>query len=139
MAFLTNSVALKIEAILTEKRKIRLVVAVLALVFFSISITVMLYRKGEVTRREPFYEDFYLEKIQLPERTLISVCPKENLSDDWVFAIDMQRFYKVSLTAEMGHEYLIIDKNSNCKVPEGYRKVHQRPTLQYVLYRRGSP
>jgi 4-amino-4-deoxy-L-arabinose transferase-like glycosyltransferase len=136
MAFLTNSVALKIEAILAEKRKIRLVVVVSALVFFSIATAAMLYRKDEVTRREPFYQDFYLNKIQLPERSLISVCPPERLSDDWVFAIDMQRFYKVSLTAEMGHEYLIIDKNSKCKVPEGYQKVHQRPTLQYVLYRR---
>jgi 4-amino-4-deoxy-L-arabinose transferase-like glycosyltransferase len=139
MAFLTNSVALKIEAILAEKRKIRLVVVLSALVFFSTATAAMLYRKDEVTRREPFYQDFYLYKIQLPERSLISVCPPERLSDDWVFAIDMQRFYKVSLTAEMGHDYLIIDKNSNCKVPEGYQNVHQRPTLQWVLYRRGSP
>jgi 4-amino-4-deoxy-L-arabinose transferase-like glycosyltransferase len=135
VAFLTNSVALKIEAVLAEKRKIRFAAVVSALVFFSIATAAMLYRKDEVTRREPFYQDFYLEKIQLPERSLISVCPPERLSDDWVFAIDMQRFYKVSLTAEMGHEYLIVDQNSKCKVPKGYRKVHQRPTLQYVLYR----
>jgi 4-amino-4-deoxy-L-arabinose transferase-like glycosyltransferase len=139
VAFLTNFVAHKIESILSEKRKIRLAVAITALVFYGIATVAMFYRKDEVTRREPFYEDFYLEKIQLPERILISLCPKRNLSRDWVFAIDMQRFYKVSLTAEMGHEYLIVDKNSKCKVPEGYRKIHQRPTLQYVLYRRNSP
>ena len=60
VAFLTNSIALKIEAILAEKRKIRLVVVVSALVVFSIAAAAMLYRKDEVTRREPFYQDFYL-------------------------------------------------------------------------------
>jgi 4-amino-4-deoxy-L-arabinose transferase-like glycosyltransferase len=138
MAFLTNYVALKSEAILAEKRKIRFVVTLSALVFFCIATATMLYRKDEVTRREPFYLDFYLNNIQLPERSLISICPPETVSQDWTFTVDMQRFYKVSLTPEMGHEYLIIDKNINCKVPEGYRIVHQRPTLQYVLYRRNS-
>ncbi len=47
---------------------------------------------------------------------------------DWLFA-DMQRFYRVSLTPEMGRQYFVIAKNSNCTVPEGYRKVHQEPTI----------
>ena len=54
---------------------------------------------------------------------------------EWLFA-DMQRFYKVSLSVEKEHEYLIIDKDIHCQVPENYQKIHQQPTLKYVLYRR---
>jgi hypothetical protein len=57
---------------------------------------------------------------------------------DWLFA-DMQRFYRVSLTPKMNNEYLIIAKDSNCTVPEGYHKVHQQPTIKYVLYQRIQP
>ena len=139
MAFLTNYVGLKIEGILAEKRKIRQAVVVAALLFFSIATAAMLYRKDHVKKRHQFYEDFYLNNIQLPERSTISICPPERLVDDWVFTIDMQRFYKVSLTADLGHDYLIIDKNSNCKVADGYQKVHHQPTIKYVLYKRIPP
>jgi hypothetical protein len=54
--------------------------------------------------------------------------------DDWLFA-DMQRFYKASLSAGMGHDYLIVDKNSNCVVPHGYKKFQQQPTVRYNLYK----
>jgi hypothetical protein len=55
--------------------------------------------------------------------------------DDWLFA-DMQRFYRISLTPDMGRPYLIIAKNSNCKVPEGYQRVDQEPTIKYKLYKK---
>jgi hypothetical protein len=54
---------------------------------------------------------------------------------DWLFA-DMQRFYRVSLTPKMNNEYLIIAKDSNCKVPEGYQRVNQEPTIKYIMYKR---
>ena len=56
---------------------------------------------------------------------------------DWLFA-DMQRFYKVSLTGQMGNDYYIIDKHSTCRIPEGYQRVHQQPTVKYVLYKKSS-
>jgi hypothetical protein len=43
------------------------------------------------------------------------------------------------LTPEMGQPYLIIAKDTNCKVPEGYRKVHSKPTKKYLLYKRVGP
>jgi hypothetical protein len=98
----------------------------------------MFYHKGAITRRHAFYRDFYEQKIELPERITVSVCSQEMIMGDWLFA-DMQRFYKVSLSAERGQEYLIIDKNLDCQVPPGYQKVHQQPTEKYVLYRRKKP
>jgi hypothetical protein len=56
----------------------------------------------------------------------------------WLFA-DMMRFYRVSLTPEMGREYLIIAKDSGCTVPEGYQKINRQPTVKYILYQKNKP
>ena len=57
---------------------------------------------------------------------------------DWLFA-DMQRYYRISLTPDLDQPYLIIAKNSQCTVPEGYQKIHQQPTIKYLLYQKAHP
>jgi len=83
-------------------------------------------------------QDFYLQGIQLPPRITVSACPEDMISRSWLFA-DMQRYYRISVTAKMGNEYLIIDKKSNCIVPPGYQKVHRQPTRKYILYQKTPP
>ncbi|UCD77629.1 MAG: glycosyltransferase family 39 protein [Desulfobacterales bacterium] len=138
LAFATENIAAQIESILTNKRKIRFAAGLITVVFFVIAVTSMFYRKNHIARRQPFFHDFYLQNIQLPERITVSACPGDMILGDWLFA-DMQRFYRVSLTPKMGNEFLIIAKNANCTVPEGYQKVHQQPTIKYVLYKRIQP
>ena len=50
--------------------------------------------------------------------------------------MDLQRFYKVSVTPDLGHDYLLVDKHSDYVVPEGYRAVHRQPTVKYLLYKK---
>jgi len=135
LAFLTEAVALKIEEAVASRKKVLIGLAIFALLLLGAGSASMLYHKDHIARRIPFYRDFYLQHIQLPERSIISICPPTIDMDDWLFA-DMQRFYKASLSAEMGHDYLIIDKNSACVVPEGYKKVQQKPSVRYLLYRK---
>jgi len=106
----------------------------IAVVFLLAGISSMLYKKDDI-RGRPFYNDIYLQGIQLPERITISVCQETMIRDEWLF-VDMQRFYKVSLTPKMGNEYLIVDKNSECNLPQGYQKVNRQPTLKYILYKK---
>jgi 4-amino-4-deoxy-L-arabinose transferase-like glycosyltransferase len=138
LAFATQNIAAKIESILTNKRIILQCSGAAAVLFFVIALSSMLYFKDHNAKRKPFYRDIYLQKIELPQRTTISVCPGEIIYHDWLFA-DMQRFYRISLTPDMGHPYLIIAKNRNCQVPKGYRQIHQEPTLKYLLYQRAGP
>ena len=138
LAFISDRIADKIEAILKEKRAVRIGVVVTAVIFFTAAFTSMLYRKDHNQKRKPFYNDIYLQKIQLPERITISACPEAMILEDWLFA-DMMRFYRVSLTAAMGNEYLLIAKDSGCEVPEGYQKIHRQPTLKYILYQKSPP
>jgi hypothetical protein len=98
----------------------------------------MLYKKDHIRSRKPFYEDIYMQKIELPERTTISACPGAMILPDWLFA-DMMRVYKVSLTPETGKEYFLIAKDSGCAVPEGYQRINQEPTLKYHLYKKALP
>ena len=138
LAFATQSIAAQIESMLTDKRILLRGTGAAAVLFFGVALTSMLYFKDHDAKRRPFYHDFYLQTIELPQRITISVCPADMIYDDWLFA-DMQRFYRISLSPDTGHPYLIIAKNSNCTVPEGYQKVHQQPTLKYLLYKKDRP
>lgn len=135
LAFCTDAIAVRLESKLSRSRMARRAFKAAAILFCCIGAVNMFYHKGNITRRHAFYRDFYEQKIELPERITVSVCSQEMIMGDWLFA-DMQRFYKVSLSAEKGHEYLIIDKNLECQVPPDYQKVHQQPTEKYELYRR---
>lgn len=138
LAFISDRIAEKLEAILKEKRAVRIGIVVTAVIFFTAGFSSMLYRKDYNQKRKPFYNDIYLQKIQLPERIAISACPEAMILDDWLFA-DMMRFYRVSLTPAMGNEYFLIAKDSGCEVPEGYQKIHRQPTLKYILYQKSPP
>ena len=138
LAFVTQGIADRIESILTDHDRIRSGIVAASMVFFVVALSSMIYLKDHDAKRRPFYQDFYLQNIKLPPRITISVCPEDIIYRDWLFA-DIQRFYRSSLTSEMGNPYLIIAKDTNCKVPEGYRKVHQEPTVKYLLYQRAGP
>jgi len=138
LAFMTDRIAGKIEALLKDKPAMRIGVGVITVVFLAAAFAGMLYKKDHSQRRKPFYNDIYLQNIQLPERITISACPGTMIYDDWLFA-DMMRFYRVSLTSEMGNEYLLVAKDSGCEVPESYQKIHRQPTIKYILYQKSPP
>ncbi len=138
LAFMTDRIAVKIEAIIKDKPAMRLGVGVIAVVFFAVAFASMLYKKDYPQKRQPFYNDIYLQNIQLPERITISACPEAMILNDWLFA-DMMRFYRVSLTPEMGNEYLLIAKDSGCEVPESYQEINRQPRIKYILYQKSPP
>ncbi len=138
LSFLTERIAGRVEAILDARLQLRNGMAAAAMVGFVIAVATMLYRQDAVTKRVAFYQDFYFPRVRIPERITVSVCPLALIHDEWLFA-DMQRHYKVSLTGEMGHEYLILDKRDTCTLPPGYQRVHQQPTMRYVLYKKTAP
>jgi 4-amino-4-deoxy-L-arabinose transferase-like glycosyltransferase len=135
LAFVTDNIAEKVESIIGKKRKIRLGFVVTALFFFMVSIGAMVYRKDEITRADAFFEDLYLRDIPLTERSIVTIYPKEMIMDDYLF-VWMQRYFKVSVTGEMGGDYLLVDKKSGFEIPEGYEKMHREPTRKYILYKR---
>jgi len=138
LAFAADRIAAGIESILSDRPRVRIAIGAVALIFFLAAFTGMLYKKDHIRGRKPFYNDIYMQKIELPERTTISACPGAMILNDWLFA-DMMRVYRVSLTPEAGKEYYLIAKDSGCAVPEGYQRINQEPTLKYHLYKKAHP
>ena len=137
LAFLSDQIAAKLEMILDAKSRWRIGFAVTAVVFFAVAFGSMLYKKDHNKKREPFYHDIYRQKIQFPPRITISACPRDMIFEDWLFA-DMMRFYRISLTHKKAkkYQYLLIAKDSGCKVPGGYQRINREPTLKYILYKK---
>jgi 4-amino-4-deoxy-L-arabinose transferase-like glycosyltransferase len=139
LAFAADRIAAGIESVLSRRPRLRAAIVVIALGCFLAAFTSMLYGKDRIRRdRTAFYEDIYMQKMELPARITISTCPGAMILNDWLFA-DMMRVYKVSLTPQMGKKYLLIAKDSGCSVPEGYQRINREPTHKYMLYRKGPP
>ena len=138
LAFAADRIAAGIESSLSDRPRLRAAVGSIALILGLIAFASMLVGKDHIRDRKPFYEDIYRQKIELPERTVISACPAAMILNDWLFA-DMMRVYKVSLTPETGKQYLLVAKDSGCPVPEGYQRINREPARKYVLYRKGPP
>jgi hypothetical protein len=134
LGFVTDDLALRIESLL-ERKKARSIVRVVTVVFFIAAVVSMFYQKGTVTKREAFYNDIYLKGVELPERITISVYPEQMIHDDLLFT-DFMRFYRISVTGEMGHDYLIVDKNVEFEVPGCYERMEQGEPEKYLLFRK---
>jgi 4-amino-4-deoxy-L-arabinose transferase-like glycosyltransferase len=136
LACATEALAEYVEGRLAHRPPWRPRVAAVATLFMLIALGAMVYRAGAITNRRAFFEDlYYRDDVTLPERIMVSVYPETMIYDDLLMT-DMQRFFKVSVTPDMGHDYLLIAKDSGYNVPSDYHKVHQKPTQKYVLYKR---
>ena len=65
----------------------------------------------------------------------IILYPERMIYEDLLFT-DMMRFYRVSVTGEPGHEYLLVDKNAHYEAPPGYERIDDGHTEKYLLYRK---
>ena len=135
LAFMTDEVAIRIEAFVRERRRLRIALGATASLCFAVAIGAMIYKKDTVVRAHEYYNDIYLQDVQLPERSTVSVYP-EWIIDGNFLSGRMARHHRVSLTGELGNDYLLVLKESDFVVPEGYERVQKKPTVKYDLYRR---
>lgn len=136
LAYWTAPLAVNVEECVLKTRQLRLALTNIAGLCILIALVAMFFLKGSVRKREVFFQDLYHRNdIKLPERIMVSVYPEIMIYED-LLVTDMQRYYKVSVTSQTGHDYLLVDKNSDYKVPSDYRKVHVTPTVKYVLYKK---
>ena len=85
----------------------RRLVSALAVVFISVSLVCVVFFQGKsVVRNKDFYNDLVFRPIPIPPRSQVTVYPKSVL-DDWSLAANMQRLFRISVTAAPGHAYMI--------------------------------
>jgi len=125
-----------LESGLTKSYKRRMIVFTVSLFLFLSAITWMFLETGVVRKQKEFHNDFSVQKIEIPERTLISVYPPE-LKFDWSLVANMQRQFKVSLTDSIGCSYLLtrITDRNHIDSLNFYEKIHPPNPNYYVLYK----
>ena len=107
ISLLVRRQALAFESSLSLHAWARRVVSALAVVFLSVSLACVVFFQGKsVVRNKDFYNDLVFRPLPIPPRTQVTVYP-ESLRDDWFLAANMQRLFRISITAAPGHAYMI--------------------------------
>jgi hypothetical protein len=135
LAVAAAPVAARIESCVRERRRAAGGLTVLSVVLILGGLTAMVVREGRVTKAHAFFEDVYLQDLGIPPRSTVTVKPRRLIWKENLFQYP-QRHMKVSVTWREWHEYLIVDKDFDEPIPEGYVRINREPTLRYHVYRR---
>lgn len=134
MALVTGPAAAKLESLVDGSRRVRVGIAATTAVVFLGAIGFMIHQAGAVVQEHAFFEDVYLQDLGIPPRSTMSVVPKDLVYDHHFFQY-APRFMKVSVTEELGHEFLVVELDHDFVVPADYRQIN-RPVLKYAVYRK---
>ena len=96
------------------------------------TITLTFLNRGAIFRDAPTYRDLVLQKISLPPRTNLSVCPKGMMEHRSLIAI-VQRFQRASLTTEPS-SYWLRNLSSDCPVPPKCVLAQPKAAEAYELF-----
>lgn len=140
LATLFNNAACRLEEYVQRQPAVGRYLTIAALTVLSIAGLVMLLVKDVPYRDKDFHHDFLRQPLQIAAREVISVYPA-SLHTRWSLVANMQRYFKASLTADVGHTYLLTTVahlgTENTLLP--YRKVHPPFPITYVLLQMDHP
>ena len=105
-------------------------------IIFLIAILSMLLDQNNIRRNENYFKDFIIQKLEIPEKQIISTCPT-NLIYAWGLAARMMRDHKASLTKEAGKNFLLVRNHESCLIPASCSKYHPKKSYAYTLYKCG--
>jgi len=113
----------------------RYIMIYLSFAVLTASIVLMFLESGKVRKEKDFHKDFSIQKIEIPERIVISVFPAE-MEHSWGLVANMERQFKVSLSSEFGKKYLLTTKEHSDKdtITRYYKKIHPPEPSNYLLF-----
>lgn len=135
IAVVFNDAALSFESIFDKHRKRIKNLVILAVSILCIALAFMFFEKKSLRRYVPFHRDLSIQHLHVKEREIVSVYP-DKLSKNWSLIANMQRIFKVSLSEDIGHKYLLIKTEE--VMPEAlsskYRKINNNSAQEYLLF-----
>ena len=132
-----NDIALALERRLDENKNMGKYIALFSSVMLCVAVFFMFLEKDAFARYKDFHHDLSLQYIAIPERSVISVYPKE-LSMNWSLVANMQRKFKASLSETIGHDYLLTTKEylNSESIPSHYKEISPSfDAKKYVVLR----
>jgi hypothetical protein len=137
LALAFDLVAARIESWVHQRRRLRTGLELTAAVAFIGAVMSMVAMEGKVTKEPDFFHDIYLKDLGIPERGTMSVVPDDliYMYGDHLFQY-MQRYLKVSVTGELGHDYLLVKSHYPWPIPEEYEQISFEPIRNYRIFRK---
>ena len=111
----------------------KIVLALSGAMIFA-AITSMLLDRNSIRRDADYYKDFILQELAIPEKQIVSSCPAD-LIYTWSISARMMRDHKATLTNQEGQDFLLVQNNKNCNIPQGCKKYHPKTSHGYMLYK----
>jgi len=142
LATVTEAAALRTQAFLAERRRVRVAIAGVAVLLLLGGSAVMVIRAGEVTKADDFYRDIYLKDLPIPPRATVHVKPGKLIWTWhlWQYAARHMavNLKGVKLAAPVPEtcSYLIVPKGSDVTVPPGFVRMNPEPVRRFLVYRR---
>jgi hypothetical protein len=135
IAVVFNDVALTLERLVVDNKKISKNIAIFSSIILGMAIYFMLAEKNTLRRDKDFHVDFSENQISIEERNIISVYPA-SLATNWTLVANMQRKFKASLSEKFGQEYLLttVEHINSEYIASRYKKIHPLYPKKYVLF-----
>jgi hypothetical protein len=128
--------ASQVESFVTTQVWGRRLMLVLAVVCLSVSLVCAVFLQGKlVVRNKAFYADMVSRPLPIPPRSKVSVHPP-GLMKDWFLAANLQRLFRISITAVPGEQYMITAGPLDTESFPAYTPVHDTAPVRYHLYQR---
>ena len=134
IAVLYNAPALYCERLLQQYGTWRRRACMAAMAILLIAVLWMIVEWQALRRDADFHADFSVQPFRIEARHIISVYPG-TLATHWSLVANMQRTLKASLSAELGHPYLLTTIEQAESIPSvaRYQQVHPAHPRKYLL------
>lgn len=135
LAALFSSSFTALEDKLTEKPVIKSVFFYIGIVLTAASLVLMAAEYQKVRKEKDFFNNLVLDRFPFLERETISTYPPE-LSEKWSMVANLQRTFKVSVSAKLGEKYLITTSEfeKDSMLLQQYRRVHPKGEAKFVMF-----
>lgn len=99
-----------------------------------VSLACVVFFQGQlVIRNKDFYKDLVFRPLPIPPRSRVTVYP-ESLLGDWFLAANMQRLFRISITADPGHPYMITEGPLDTNHFPTYTPIQEVTPTRYHVY-----
>jgi len=136
IAVVFNDAALALEKLVYGNKSIGKNIIVFSSIILCIALSLMFVEKNALSRHKDFHADFSKQNADIEGRKIISVYPT-HLATNWTLVANMQRKFRVSLSAHFGQEYLLTttDYMDSEYISSHYKRIPPFNTTKYVFFK----
>jgi hypothetical protein len=136
IAVVFNDTALSAERLINRSANAEKNIIILSLIILCISLSVMFIEKDFLRRDKDFHADLSKQNMVIERRKVISIYPPR-LATNWTLVANMQREFQLSLSGQLGQEYLLTttEYTDSEFILSHYTRIPPFNTKKYVFFK----